>query len=205
MKDVAAYILAGGQSQRFGGKPKGLELLDGIPLIEHVITRLRPQVSSLHINSSIQDYQCFNLPIVSDRGELFSGPLAGLYAAMQHMHEHAPKREWLMLSACDTPFIPDNVVALLYESISNKRGSCICYQNELQPTLSLWHKSLLQEIESAVTVKKWGGLKQFIKSLGDDIAVVSYPEIEGSKMHPFFNINCANDLQQAQELIEYVR
>ena len=42
--DVTGVILAGGRGRRMGMVDKGLQLLKGKPMVEHVIDRLRPQV-----------------------------------------------------------------------------------------------------------------------------------------------------------------
>ena len=49
---VVGLLLAGGQSRRMGGGDKALHLLGGIPLLERVIERLRPQVDALVLNAN---------------------------------------------------------------------------------------------------------------------------------------------------------
>lgn len=53
-----ALILAGGQASRMGGEDKGLALLGGKALIDHVIDRVRPQVSHIAIstNWNLEEY-----------------------------------------------------------------------------------------------------------------------------------------------------
>lgn len=48
---VAGLILAGGLSRRMGGGDKTLLLLDGRPMLLHVIDRLAPQVGPLAVNA----------------------------------------------------------------------------------------------------------------------------------------------------------
>jgi molybdopterin-guanine dinucleotide biosynthesis protein A len=45
-------ILAGGQATRMGGGDKGRLMLGQQSLLEHVIDRLRPQVSSIILNAN---------------------------------------------------------------------------------------------------------------------------------------------------------
>jgi len=42
--DVTGLVLAGGMGRRMGGVDKGLVLLDGRPMVAHVIERLTKQV-----------------------------------------------------------------------------------------------------------------------------------------------------------------
>ena len=48
--NVAAVILAGGQSRRFGQLPKAMANLGGTSLIERAIERISPQVTALAIS-----------------------------------------------------------------------------------------------------------------------------------------------------------
>ncbi|MEY3047297.1 MAG: hypothetical protein RL424_619, partial [Pseudomonadota bacterium] len=49
MNEVTGVILAGGRGQRMGGLDKGLQPFLGQRLIDHAVTRLKPQVQSLLI------------------------------------------------------------------------------------------------------------------------------------------------------------
>ena len=50
--DITGIVLAGGMGRRMGGVDKGLVLLDGAPMVAHVIARLAPQVGALVINAN---------------------------------------------------------------------------------------------------------------------------------------------------------
>ncbi len=196
--DIAAYILAGGESRRFGGQTKGMQTFKGYPLIAHCIARLTSQVESININTHLPDFSAFNYPIVGDDPDnLYQGPLSGLLASMQHFHEHYPEKNWLLLAPCDSPFAPKNFVHQLLSTAHSEQSlaACISYQHALQPTFSIWHKSLLPSIKDAVHNKKWGGLKIFFQHLGESGSVVEYPEQE---KNPFLNINNKDELAQAQ-------
>ncbi|HTJ94962.1 MAG TPA: molybdenum cofactor guanylyltransferase [Pararobbsia sp.] len=66
---ITGLILAGGQGSRMGGVDKGLELLQGRPLVEYAIERLRPQVGTLIIsaNRHIEAYARYGFPVITDR------------------------------------------------------------------------------------------------------------------------------------------
>ncbi|KLS15472.1 NTP transferase domain-containing protein, partial [Neisseria gonorrhoeae] len=53
-----ALILAGGLADRMGGEDKGLALLEGRPLIDRVIGKIRLQVSHIVIsaNRNLEEY-----------------------------------------------------------------------------------------------------------------------------------------------------
>ena len=50
--DITGLILAGGRGSRMGGVDKGLQLFNGIPLVEHALHRLTPQVGCVAINAN---------------------------------------------------------------------------------------------------------------------------------------------------------
>lgn len=74
---LTGAILSGGQATRMGGLDKGLVTLGKIPLYQHVLQRLQPQVSGVIIsaNRNIEEYQraairCFRIRLAALRGLL---------------------------------------------------------------------------------------------------------------------------------------
>ena len=76
---ITGLILAGGQGSRMGGVDKGLEPLQGRPLVEHAIARLAPQVGALMIsaNRNTDRYAQYGFPIVGDGNGLAPGLTSG--------------------------------------------------------------------------------------------------------------------------------
>ena len=68
MTALTGVILAGGQGRRMGGQDKGLVLFRGIPLYQHVLQRLRPQVDIVMIsaNRNLDRYQSSGCRVISD-------------------------------------------------------------------------------------------------------------------------------------------
>ena len=93
-----------------GGVDKGLQPLQGQPLLQHVIARLSPQVDHLLINANqnLERYAEFGCPVVPDRIGGFAGPLAGLDAGL-----HATDAPLIVTVPCDSPFLPHDLVARL--------------------------------------------------------------------------------------------
>lgn len=88
---VAALVLCGGEGRRMGGGEKGLRLLGGKPLLDHVVRRLAPQVAvlSLCCNRAIDQYRgVFDGAIIGDTPALEgTGPLAGMIAGLAFYQE----------------------------------------------------------------------------------------------------------------------
>jgi len=112
---ICGLVLAGGQGRRMGGVDKGLQLLQGRPLMQHVIERLRPQVDSMMINANqnLERYADFGCPVVPDRIGGFAGPLAGLNAGLT-----ATDAPLIATVPCDSPFLPHDLVARLAKARS---------------------------------------------------------------------------------------
>jgi molybdopterin-guanine dinucleotide biosynthesis protein A len=113
---VTAILLAGGEGRRMGGQDKGLIQLRGKPLAEWVLTRVRPQVSEVLIsaNRNVEAYAALGYPVVRDKTEGYVGPLAGIARGLLDA-----KTELVLSVPCDTPFLPDDLVARLYAALAN--------------------------------------------------------------------------------------
>jgi len=121
VKEVTGLILAGGAGRRVDGRDKGLIDWHGKPLAAHVAQRLRPQVGRLLIscNRNFEHYQKIAETTATDSRRDFQGPLAGLEAAVPFISS-----QLLVVVACDTPRLPDDLVrrlqARLYQSDSDE-------------------------------------------------------------------------------------
>ena len=193
----AGVVLAGGRSRRMGEQVKALADLDGSPLIQHVIARLRPQVSSLvlSVEQSTPALDRFGLEQVEDLKPGNCGPLGGLLAALEKLPGGT---DWLLLAPCDAPFVPLNLgQRLLGQAIALATPGCIArYAGELQPTFSLWHRSLAMRLRQCVCDDGMGGFKEFLAHL-------PLPSLdwEPGEVSPFFNVNMPADLELAVKFL----
>jgi molybdopterin-guanine dinucleotide biosynthesis protein A len=194
----AGVILAGGRSSRMAGQSKALLDLNGSPLLQHVIQRMRPQVSSLLLSVERKNPQLrtFDLPQVADIRQGNQGPLGGLLAAMEALPQSS---DWLLLVPCDAPFLPPDLGQRLAQGLAldHQSGCMVRYENELQPTFSLWHRHLLPDLRRAVLDDGLAGFKQFL-----DRVCLANLDWESAQVSPFFNINTPADLARARILLE---
>jgi len=112
---ITGVVLAGGLGRRMGGVDKGLQLLNGRPLVSHVIERLAPQVDELLINANQngERYATFGHRVVPDQIPDFAGPLAGLHAALS-----AAAHPLVATAPCDSPFLPADLVSRLFSALT---------------------------------------------------------------------------------------
>ncbi len=189
--NLVAHILAGGQATRMQGKDKGLLKLNDKPLLQHVLERLSPQVSTILIstNRHSQQYQASGHPVISDDLEGFLGPLAGMHAALQGCN-----CDWLLTVPVDCPFIPEDLVQRLAQAvITTRRPLAVVHDGiHLQPTFCLLHQSLRTSLQSYL---QHGGRKTGEWLRQQDPALADYTDYPDA----FININTAQDLKLAEE------
>src|SRR5260370_18963776 len=108
---VVGLLLAGGLSRRMGGGDKALRPLGGIPLLDRVIERLRPQVDALVLNANGDPgrFAGYALPVVADSVSGFAGPLAGVLAGLDWAASLRPDCPYLASVATDAPFPPTDL------------------------------------------------------------------------------------------------
>ncbi|WP_323001832.1 molybdenum cofactor guanylyltransferase MobA [Denitromonas sp.] len=137
---ISGLVLAGGLGSRMGGADKGLVMLDGRPMVDHVLARLHPQVDELLINANRNTdiYARFGIPVLPDRHTGFVGPLAGLDAGLNHLGE---TDGWVVTCPCDSPFVPRDLVARLVAA-TEAAGADVAIvraDGQLQPVFLLAH------------------------------------------------------------------
>jgi len=141
---ITGIILAGGQARRMNGEDKGLVMLFGKPLYQHVLEKLDPQVDSIIINANrnILRYQQSGYPVITDTIAHYPGPLAGMLAGLEFC-----QTDWALFVPCDTPFIPNNLVQHLWQ---NKGFHHIAYVSDGErehPTICLINKSKIAQLK----------------------------------------------------------
>lgn len=114
--EISGLILAGGRGTRMGGVDKGLQLHLGVPLAQHALGRLRPQVAALLLNANrnLPSYQAMGVPVCPDEMPDFPGPLAGMLAGLTHC-----ATPYLVTVPCDSPNFPTDLVARLAQGLLN--------------------------------------------------------------------------------------
>lgn len=112
---ITAILLAGGAGRRMGGEDKGLLKLKDKPLAEWVLARIQPQVDEVLIsaNRNLETYLTFGFSVLPDKTEGYAGPLAGIARGLLDA-----KHDLILSVPCDTPFLPDDLVARLYAALN---------------------------------------------------------------------------------------
>ncbi|MGE0485829.1 MAG: molybdenum cofactor guanylyltransferase MobA [Gammaproteobacteria bacterium] len=192
--DVTGCILAGGLGRRFDGVDKGLLPLAGRPLVAHVLERLRPQVAHVMINANrnLADYAQLGMAVVRDAEPAdYAGPLAGCLAALE-----ATRTPWLCTAACDSPFLPLDLVPRLCAAVTSAGTDIAAVRcaGRLQPVFALVHVDLAPALSEFVAgggrkVDAWFARHRLVEVDFEDAAAA------------FLNINSPADLAAAERQV----
>ncbi|GAB4168694.1 MAG: molybdenum cofactor guanylyltransferase MobA [Thalassobaculales bacterium] len=196
MTEVAGIILAGGLARRMGGGDKGLRLIGGRPILDHVVARARPQVAALALNANGDPgrFAAWGLPVVADGVAGFAGPLAGILAGMDWAAAQGFAR--VASFACDTPFLPRDLVARLSAALPGHDIACAASGGWSHPVFALWPVALREALRSAMVGE--GMRKIDAWTARYRLATVEWP----AAPDPFFNANRPEDLAEAERLME---
>ncbi len=199
---VAGVILAGGQSRRMGGGDKFLLDLDGKTILEHVIERLAPQVSTMALNANGDSNRLnrFGLPVIADSIDGFAGPLAGVLAGMDWAFANGLKQ--IVTVAADTPFFPLHLVMALRLGVESQATPLAMATTpdtvrpfNRHPTFGFWDVSLRENLRRELN----GGLRKVVQwTKPQGCANVSF---DGFEFDPFFNVNTPEDLAIARQYL----
>lgn len=192
IQNISAVILAGGKGTRLAGLDKGLVELNGVPLVQHVIERIQPQVPEIVIsaNRNIKTYEKLGFAVYADDINDFAGPLAGILKALQQC-----KSEWLLAIPADSPFVPHDLALRLSQNIQDNKIAIPHDGNHLQPTFALIHKSLVTSLEHFL---QQGDRKARVWMQQQPHTIVDFSEQE----HAFININTEDELKKAEKIFE---
>ncbi|MCK7444742.1 molybdenum cofactor guanylyltransferase MobA [Enterobacter roggenkampii] len=188
-QEIIGVVLAGGRATRMGGKDKGLQLLNGKPLWQHVADTLAGQVTAMAIsaNRHIDTYRQSGYAVYQDSLENYPGPLAGMLSVMQQSHG-----EWFIFCPCDTPFIPSCLVERLFLLRGTAPVVWVHDGERDHPAIALMHRSLAPALQAYLAAGE-RKVMVFMRESGGHS--VDFSDVKSA----FVNVNTSADLQMMQE------
>jgi molybdenum cofactor guanylyltransferase len=192
---ICAVIMAGGMGRRMGGE-KPSRMLGGQSLIERSIGKARQY--TLHIaiaaNRDTAGLLPGGYPILFDEMD-GAGPISGLRSALAYAKTLGV--EYALILPCDTPFLPADLAHRLYEAIGGgDAGAVLAHcDGRIHPACGLWRASALDHLP-AYLAKGRASLHGFADAVGYTKADWPVHPID-----PFFNINTAEDLAAAGDML----
>lgn len=183
---MTGVVLAGGLGRRMGGGDKGLQLLNGRPMVGWVVSRFAPQVDELLINANqnVLHYAEFGYQVVPDAIAGFAGPLAGLHAALS-----AASHSLVATVPCDSPFLPADLVARLASAMQDRQVQIAVARtfDQPHPVFCVCRRAVLPHLEAYLAsgerrFEAWYSTLNVVQVAFDDEAAA------------FENINTREDL-----------
>lgn len=196
--DAVGVILAGGLAKRMGGGDKSMKTIDGRTILDHVVSRFRPQCDELLLNANgdPQRFAAFGLPVIADSVADYPGPLAGILAALDWTAKHRPDARWVASAPSDCPFLPRDLVARLHAACAQADATLVVAESggQRHPVMGLWRVDVRDELRQALLsgVRK---IQAWTARYPIAVAVWANETVD-----PFFNVNTADDLAEAERL-----
>ena len=126
---------------------KGLIDLGGVPMIDYVVRRLRPQVKKIVIsaNRNIPEYRKWSHQVVEDETDEFDGPLAGMASGLDRVDS-----EFAATVPCDSPLLARDLVVRMHRAcLSENADIAVAFDGDrIQPVFAFLRTALRPSIMS---------------------------------------------------------
>ena len=144
-QNVAAFILAGGASERMG-QDKALLELGGVPMVIRAARLAQPYVASVAIVAPQKRYAQLGLNILPDRWP-GAGPLGGIATALG-----STSTEWNLILGCDLPYLtPEWLTWLISRALESPAHVVVPESRRgLEPLAAMYHRSCGAALIAAV-------------------------------------------------------
>jgi len=181
-RELSIAILAGGAATRLDGRDKGLQVLDGEPLVARLLRALDAKMPVLIVANRNLDRYAAYAPTITDQDAVPRGPLAGIAAALAH--DTAP---WMLTVPVDCPDPPaDLAVRLLAATRVHRERAFVAHDGERrQPLFALYRRDLARSAAHAAAMAQ--GVWQWQDTVG-----VRELDFADRRAH-FLNLNTSAD------------
>ena len=190
-------ILSGGLSTRYEGTEKALLKVGGIRILDRIYDIYRQLFDEIIlVTNNPQKFLEWDLLIVSDLFPIRSS-LTGIHAGLFYM-----TNPFAFISACDTPFLKKEMVETVIAKIEPQIDIVMPETSAgLEPLCAAYSKRCLNSAQHHLEQEKLKITKVFrksrIKTISEKVLCKIDPDLRS-----FFNINTANDLQRAEEMLK---
>lgn len=187
---MTAIILAGGKSSRMK-QDKGLILLQGKMMIEHIIEKAKEVTESIIIITEDPAYLQFGLPCFADTFP-GKGPLAGIYSGL--LHSSTVKN---LVLGCDTPFLSGRILAALRDHCDTEDALVTEHNGKAEPLCAVYDRSCIPHFRKALEAER---LKITVALQGLKTVYISFDREDWMTKELFANINTPEELNEYRNL-----
>lgn len=189
---IAAYVLAGGESSRMGRSKSALEL-DGTPMLLRTAQLVSSVAGPTAVIGSLSDSPSFGLTVIADDWP-GAGPLGGIATALR-----ASSAPWSLIVACDLPYLTKPWLEFLVARALSSQADAVVPTNTrgAEPLCAVYN----ERCEPAIRAALERGVRKVTDGLNDVLVELIDPfewkpfDSEGLL---FKNMNTPEDYQEAR-------
>ena len=195
-KQLAGFILAGGQSSRMG-RDKALLEIGGVPLVVRTTRLLEPRVAAVTVIGPPERYAALGLRVVPDDQPAI-GPLGGIVTALR-----ITASEWNLLVGCDLPHLSGEWLDWLVQRALVSKAEALVPEAErgLEPLCAIYRRSCGPALAAAIARGE--------RKVSDAVARLNLEKITAAQWKPFDasgalfkNMNTPADHEEARAKLE---
>ena len=192
---VAGAIIAGGRSARFAGEEKALKPIGAKTILARIIEIMTPQADRLIINANgdVSRFAFTGLHVVPDELTEYNTPLAGIHASLAWAMKMG--FDAVVTVPSDTPFLPTDLVARFVHQAHTNNSAIAASSGRSHFTTGLWRTTLCQDLRDFLV--DLGGRRASDWTSRIKPAVVEWTV---TPCDPFFNVNTAENLDEARRI-----
>lgn len=180
------------------GTDKALLLLDGTPLIRHVIAGLRPLIAEIMIvGDPAGAFGGFGIPVIPDQRP-DEGPLAGIRTALMHTDASL-----VFCCACDMPFLATALVRRLLELAEQDVSAVVPrVRGEPEPLCAVYPREALPVIEDVLASGR-RSIRDVLDKLPTRYVETDDLRRYDPELRSFVNVNTPDDLARIREIARH--
>jgi len=191
MGDIAAFVLAGGQSRRMGTDKAFIDW-KGRPLLQHALELAASVCPRLSIVGATDKFSRFG-PVVEDHF-LARGPLAGIHAALR-----SSKADLNLILAVDLPFLEPRFLKFLLEQAQQSTPLVTVPRTAdgWQPLCAVYRRDFAEVADTALRLGR-NKIDPLFSEV--DLRVIQENELRNFRFSAqmFRNLNTPEDLDHAR-------
>lgn len=193
-------MLAGGQSRRLGGIPKGLETIGPTRIIDRVERALHPVTPEIWLAANDPDASTWlrGVPVLEDLNA-GRGGLAGVQAALARGRD-------VIVVAWDMPFVTTRLLRALHATAVERRADAVLPSSDsphgFEPFCAFYSARLAKPL-TAFLESGGGAAHEFIDSV-DRLQVLPDDVVRelGDPARLFFSVNTPDELARARAMAQ---
>jgi molybdopterin-guanine dinucleotide biosynthesis protein A len=187
---MTGIILAGGANRRMG-TDKAFLMIDGSPLIEHILAVFSTLFTrTIVVTNTPERYRSYDVEVTRDALDI-RGPLTGIYSGLLKSND-----EYNFVVACDMPYMNPRLISYMGEIAAGQDAVVPQFDGYLEPLHAIYRRGLLPVMEEQIRKQD-----RRIRGLFEHIQVRYVTEEEIVRFDPlkrsFINLNTPKEYKEA--------